>query len=115
MGFAGEVEVHSVAASDRKVVFVISGPCELLLAKDEGHAQQVSSIVDHAAVVFYRKGSDFPTDEMWQAECERLRGLTGKGIYFHTASPRYTWESSDLTLISTEQLQVQNTEDVSGE
>src|SRR5437660_765649 len=82
MGFAGEVEVHSVAVSSRKVVFVISGPCELLLAKDEGHAQQVSSKVDHGAVVFYRKGSDFPTDEMWQAECERLRGLTGKGIYF---------------------------------
>jgi hypothetical protein len=111
MGFAGVLDVHSVAASDNKVVFVVSGPCELLLAKDStGNAQQVSSVVDHAAVVLYRTHRVFPTDKSWNAECVRVTGLVGKGIYFITADEHLTWEDGDLTLVVTDSLTVKQSQ-----
>lgn len=107
MGFFGVLEVHSVSVSDRKAVLVVSGSCELLLAAppaSSGVAQDVISAVDHAVIVRYRTGKEFPTEEAWQKECARFSSLSGKRVRFHTATPRYTWESTDLTLISTDQL-----------
>ncbi len=107
MGFSGILEVHSVSVCNSKAVFVVSGSCELLLAEpppSSGRAQDVVSAVDHAVIARYRTGKEFPTDAAWQAECARFTSLSGKRVRFHTAVPRYTWESADLTLISTDQL-----------
>jgi hypothetical protein len=107
MGFFGILEVHSVSVCNSKAVFVVTGSCELLLAgppASSGIAQGVVSAVDHAVIVRYRTGKEFPTDEAWQRECARFTSLSGKRVRFHTATPRYTWESADLTLISTDQL-----------
>jgi hypothetical protein len=106
-GFFGILEVHSVSVSDSKAVLVVSGSCELLLAAppaSSGAAQDVVSAVDHAVIVRYRTGKEFPTEEAWQKECERFKSLSGKHVRFHTAVPEYTWKSGDLTLISTDQL-----------
>ena len=65
MGFSGILEVHSVSVCDSKAVFVVSGSCELLLAEPpaaSGRAQGVVSAVDHAVIVRYRTGKEFPTD-----------------------------------------------------
>lgn len=102
MGFAGTLEVQSVVASERKAIFVVSGPCELLLSKPSGtggKAQEVASALDHAVIVLYRTHDEFPSDQAWQQACERFKRLIGGRVYFHTASPRYTLESGDVTLI----------------
>ena len=107
MGFSGILQVHSVSVCNSKAVFVVSGSCELLLAappSSSGKAQEVVSAVDHAVIVRYRTGQEFPTDEAWQTECERFKSLSGKRVRFHTAVPDYTWKSGDLTVISTDQL-----------
>lgn len=106
-GFSGILVVHSVSVADSKAVLVVSGSCELLLAAppaSSGAAQEVVSAVDHAVIVRYRTGREFPTEEAWQKECARFTSLAGKRVRFHTAVPDYTWKSGDLTLISTDQL-----------
>jgi hypothetical protein len=108
-GFAGILEVHSVSFSDTKIVFVVSGPCELLLGKmpvGSGEAQQVSAAADHTVVVWHRIGLFFPTAEAWRAECEQVKALTGKGIYLATAGENLTWRSGDLTMVETDNLRV---------
>ena len=116
MGFAGVLEVHSVSVSASKIVFVVSGPCELLLNKVPdagGNAQVVPAVADHTAVVWYRTGRTgglFATEEAWRAECERVKALVGKGIYFHTTGERLTWEGADLTLVVADDLVVRKYE-----
>ena len=112
MGFAGVLEVHSIATSVRKMVFIVSGPVELLQASDDiGTAQQVHAFADHTAIVLYRNSARFPTEKDWQDECGRVKALVGAGIYFHMINERLTWEASDLTLVTADNLVVKKESD----
>ncbi len=109
LGFSGTLEVQSVSASEQKIVLVVSGPGELLLSKPSdasGNAQTVTSTLDHATLVLYRRGTDFPTDQAWQQACEEYKHLAGQKARFETATPQYVWEGTDLTLVSTQQLRM---------
>jgi hypothetical protein len=94
-----------VSVSERKMVFVVSGPCELLIGKmpvASGNAQVVSAVADHTAVIVYRTAIAYPTEEAWRADCERVKALTGKGIVIQTAGENLTWEAGDLTAVAAE-------------
>lgn len=108
MGFAGTLETNSVFVSERKAVFVVSGPCELLLNKPSnagGDAREVACALTHTVIVLHRTHGEFPSEQSWQQACDRFKQLAGGRAYFHTASPRYTFEGGEVTLITTEQLQ----------
>jgi hypothetical protein len=111
MGFAGILNIESVDTSDRKAVFVVSGECTLLLTKPMdlhgGNAQSVVCPLNSTVVVLYRRGADFPTDDAWNKECQRLASLVKKRAYFLTATPQYTFEGADLTLVSTDSLTIE--------
>jgi 20S proteasome alpha/beta subunit len=103
--------VQSVHTSEQKVVFVVSGPCELLLDKpvdaSGSNAQDVTSVLDQAVIVLYRTHEDFSTEEAWSEACKGFNDLVHRQAHFQTASTNYSWKDGDLTLVSTEHLQVE--------
>jgi hypothetical protein len=110
MGFSGTLWVLSALTSDRKAVFIVSGPCEVLLSKSTGpsgsNAQTVVTPLDHAVIVLYRTGQVYPTDQTWADECKFINKAATMQAHFQTASATYTWKDGDLTLIQTDRVQL---------
>jgi hypothetical protein len=92
MGFQTEpCEVHSVVTSDLKVVFVVSGGCEMLLSKvsdSSGNAQKVSSVLHACVIILHRAHEQYPTEESWKKACEEFKAFSGKRASFTTVFPR---------------------------
>src|SRR4051812_10953076 len=109
MGFSCEAEIRSVAVSETKVVFVVSGKCSMLLPIESGphgNATEITSVLHDGVIILYRTYDRFPSKTAWQDACKGFQGLAGKRQLFRTSDPHYVWEHDDLTLVSTGQLTV---------
>ncbi|HWB61176.1 MAG TPA: hypothetical protein VG733_16965 [Chthoniobacteraceae bacterium] len=109
-GFEGVLDLVSVSVTKRKIVFVVTGPCKLLLGKmpdASGNAQVIDAVANHTVIVWYRTGAAFPTDAQWEAECTRVESLLGKGTQFQATGEQLTWQDGDLTLVTTQILKVE--------
>jgi len=110
MGFSGSCKIDSVFTSDRKIVFVLNGPCEILTDKmlnsTGSNAQIVKMDLDHGILVLCRTEQVFPTDMSWQSECKFCEEAIGSFGRLDATSATYTLEDGDLILIQTEHLQV---------
>ncbi len=105
MGFACEGEIHSVAVSETRVVFVVSGSCNMLIEREPtGAAAEVQTFLREGVIILHRTYEQYRSPEAWEKACKEFESYAGKRKLFQTSSPRYIWENSELETVSTSQL-----------
>jgi hypothetical protein len=92
--------VHSVVATETKIVFTVSGTCRFLLAQKsspQGNANEVNSEIDHGIIVIKRDGQK---PDVWKKLSEQAQAVSSKRIWIDCFGITAQFENYQINYIS---------------
>ena len=73
--------IESVSFSDAKLILIVSGDCDFLVAKRadiHGNVESVKSLLNHGIITIFRSGEIYSENKSWDALCKKAQDIAIK-------------------------------------